>query len=131
MSQAAAKRNRVPEFSLVIIGLGVVMLLIFTGNLQRLLDLFFNRTALFIAVVMLVEYVIIKGFDRSAQYKRQLEASQSKRREDLLTLQRVEQKLAALEATMESASKENPTDIVVEKARSQIAEIRADIKSRG
>jgi hypothetical protein len=85
------------------IGAAILAILIVVDRGELLLSLLrklYHPFAAFVAVVMLVEYVILKGADRSAIYRRELEAARLKRREDLLMLRRLEGRLVELESEL-------------------------------
>lgn len=80
----------------LILLVGLVALIIRTGNMPRLLEWIYSPQARLTAVIMLVEYVVLKGADRSAIYRRELEAVRAKRAEDLRAFQMLETELTAL-----------------------------------
>ena len=110
---------------------GLVAVAIATGNTPRMLNLIYklyNPWAAFVAVVMLVEYVLLKGADRSSIYRRELEACRSRRGEDLLGFQEMERELVLLreELTKSEGNKKGPQaarariDALLERLRSHI-----------
>ncbi len=108
MPPPADNPSRARQYTVGLIILGVVVLIVATGNATPLVSLLYNRYAALIAVIVLVEYVILKGFDRSAQYGRQLESLRARRHEDLATLEQVEQKLERAKASLDAAKPETP-----------------------
>ena len=56
----------------------------------------FSGTSALIAAIMLVEYLLLKGADRSEIYRRELELARLRRRDDLLTLRQIENELTDL-----------------------------------
>ncbi len=77
--------------------IGVIALIVVTGNFSAIVRVLYSPYAAFVAVVMLVEYIILKGADRSALYRRELEATRAKRRDDLLEMQKIEAALVELD----------------------------------
>ena len=106
--------------------LGLLGLILLTGNALTILRHLYSPYAAFVAVVMLVEYVLLKGADRSALYRRELEAARQKRREDLLALREMETALVRLtdrlDRSPECASEEARRELikVIERLRSRI-----------
>jgi Skp family chaperone for outer membrane proteins len=130
MPAGQTKKVRRPDMMMVLVLLGLALLILATGNLGRLVELFYNRTAALIAVIVLVEYVILKGLDRSAQYRRQLESSQTKRRQDLLALQKIERELEQLVVELrEEAEKKKQADWA-ESLREKIQRLLQELRSR-
>lgn len=74
-----------------------------TGNLKGILAALYSPYVAFVAVIMLVEYVVLKGSDRSDQYRRQLEAIRAKRHQDLLTLQKMESQLKKIDERLQES----------------------------
>jgi len=101
------KPRRRPKFGsgeiIILILIGLLGLIVVTGNLNSILDRIFGVTTALIVVVMLVEYLILKGSDRSAIYRRELEVARLKRRDDLLAMRDLETQLDALRAQMAAA----------------------------
>jgi len=86
----------------ILIGAGLLALTIVTGKFGRILDFLYSPYAAFLAVVMIAEYVIVKGADRSSLYRRGMEAAREKRQEDLLTFRAME---TVLHSVREDVSK--------------------------
>ena len=92
--------RRRPRFGpgeiIVLIAIGVGILIFITGNHRLILDKLYSPYAFFIVVIMLVEYLLLKGADRSEIYRRELEAALQRRRDDLLTMREIERRLVDL-----------------------------------
>lgn len=84
----------------ILIAVGIVVLVFATGNYRTLLEKLYSPYAAFVAVIMLLEYVVLKGADRSALFRRQLHAAREKRRDDLLTMREMEGRLAQMETNL-------------------------------
>jgi len=101
------KPRRRPKFGsgeiIILILIGLLVLIVVTGNLKSILDRIFGVTTALVVVVMLVEYLILKGSDRSAIYRRELEVARLKRRDDLLALRDLETQLEDLRERMTTA----------------------------
>lgn len=95
MSQDKPRSKSVAVVLILLVGL--VALIVKTGHMPRLLELIYNPWARLTAVIMLVEYVILKGADRSAIYRRELEAGRARRAEDLRGFQMIESELTVLQ----------------------------------
>ena len=98
------KPRRHPKFGsgeiIILILIGLLVLIVVTGNLKSILDRIFGVTTALVVVVMLVEYLILKGSDRSAIYRRELEVTRLRRRDDLLALRDLETQLDDLREHM-------------------------------
>ncbi|MCE5228023.1 hypothetical protein LLG95_00300 [bacterium] len=86
----------------ILIVIGVLALIIITGQHEVIFKALFSPTAVAIAIIMLVEYLILKGSDRAPIYRRELEAAREKRRDDLLTLRAIETSLVDLRARLDN-----------------------------
>lgn len=102
MPPAKRKRSRTGELAAAIT-IGVIGLIVVTGNFRPIVRVLYSPYAGFVAVVMLVEYIILKGADRSALYRRELEAARAKRRDDLLAMQKIEAALVELDEELAGA----------------------------
>ncbi|HOR27578.1 MAG TPA: hypothetical protein PLG73_06125 [Candidatus Sumerlaeota bacterium] len=101
-----------PGEIIILMTIGILALIVITGNLRNLraiLNWLYSPYAAFIVVIMLVEYLLLKGADRSHIYRRELDAARQKRRDDLLALRQIETELVDLRARL-GAELENPTE---------------------
>jgi hypothetical protein len=89
-----------PGEIIILIAIGILALIVVTGNLSAIWEKLYSGTAVAIVVVMLVEYLLLKGADRSPIYRRELEAARVKRRDDLLALRDLETQLVELRSRM-------------------------------
>lgn len=87
---------------LILIVIGVLALIIVTGNHEIIFNKLYSPTAAIIVIIMLIEYLILKGSDRSPIYRRELEAAREKRRDDLLMLRAIETRLVDLRARLDN-----------------------------
>lgn len=85
---------------IILIAIGILALIVVTGNLSAIWEKLYSGYAVAIVVVMLVEYLLLKGADRSQIYRRELEAARIKRRDDLLALRDLETQLVELRSRM-------------------------------
>lgn len=94
------KTRRRPKFGsgeiIILIVMGLLALIILTNNLGALWEKLYSGYSIAIVVIMLVEYLLLKGSDRSTIYRRELEAARVKRRDDLLALRDLETQLVEL-----------------------------------
>lgn len=94
------KTRRRPRFGsgeiIILIVMGLLALIILTNNLGALWEKLYSGYSVAIVVIMLVEYLLLKGSDRSDIYRRELEAARVKRRDDLLALRDLETQLVEL-----------------------------------
>lgn len=101
------KIRRRPKFGsgeiIILMVIGILTLIVVTGNLKFIWEMLYSPYSGFIVVVMVVEYVLLKGSDRSAIYRRELEAARQKRRDDLLALRDMETQLVELRARLTTA----------------------------
>jgi hypothetical protein len=94
---------------IILIAIGLLLLIVVTGNHRAILEKLYSPTAALIVVIMLVEYLLLKGSDRTAIYRRELEAARLKRREDLLAMRDLERQLVELKVRLSTAL-ERPGD---------------------
>lgn len=88
---------------IILIVIGILALIWLTGNLGVVWEKLYSSYAVAIVVVMLLEYLLLKGSDRSPIYRRELEAARVKRRDDLLALRDIETQLVELRSRMNGA----------------------------
>ena len=86
---------------IILIIIGVLILIVVTGNFTRIMEAIYGPYTVLIAVIMLVEYLILKGGDRSDLYRRELEVARHKRRAELLALRAMETQLVEMRAHMQ------------------------------
>lgn len=108
-----------PGEIIILFVMGVLSLIIATGNARRVFDALFTPTAIVIVVIMLFEYLLLKGADRSDIYRRELDAARQKRRDDLLALHEMETRLIELNTRLDQALEVGETV--------QAAELRAEL----
>lgn len=85
---------------IILIVIGIMALIWVTKNLGVVWEKLYSGAAVAIMVVMLMEYLLLKGSDRSPIYRRELEAARIKRRDDLLALRDIETQLMELRSRM-------------------------------
>lgn len=85
---------------IILIVIGLLMLVVVTGHYRTILEWLYRPATAFIAVLMMVEYLLLKGSDRTAIYRRELEAARQKRRDDLLAMRDMETELVELRARL-------------------------------
>jgi hypothetical protein len=90
------------EFIVLII-IGLLVLIIVTESFSTILKWLYGPYAAVLAVVMVVEYLLLKGSDRSAIYRRERDAARAIRRDDLLALRELETLAVDLRARLGSA----------------------------
>ncbi|MBI3736214.1 hypothetical protein HY256_06845 [Candidatus Sumerlaeota bacterium] len=130
MNQTQPKPSRRSQAALILVFAGIAGLVIMTGNFKAIFNLLYNRNTAVIAVVVLVEYVILKGFDRSAQYRRQLEALRTKRNEDLAAIQKLEAKLSELRTMMEKSETDGSPADLARAAKAEIESALSQLRAR-
>lgn len=86
----------------ILILIGVLTLIIVTNNSNNIIQTLYSPFPAIIAIVMLIEYLILKGSDRAPIYRRELEAAREKRRDDLLTMRAIETRLVDLRARIDN-----------------------------
>lgn len=101
------KTWRRPKFGsgemIILIVIGILALIVVTGNSMIILEKLYSGTSVAIVVVMLLEYLLLKGSDRSPIYRRELEAARVKRRDDLLALRDLETQIVGLRGSLANA----------------------------
>lgn len=98
-----------PGEFIILFAIGLLSLIIVTGNFTRIAQWLFSPTAIIIVVVILLQYLLLKGADRSDIYRRELEAARQKRRDDLLALRELEARLSAMRANLEDVLQQPAT----------------------
>ncbi len=89
-----------PGEILVLMAIGILALIVLTGNFKLIIETLYKPYTALIVVIMLVEYVLLKGADRSQIYRRELEAARERRRDDVLALREMEMQLVELRARL-------------------------------
>jgi predicted ferric reductase len=74
---------------------GIIFLL--TRDLEIIYRVLYNPYSFFLLVVVILEYIILKGMDRSRIYKLEVERLKKKRRKDMEFHVRVEKQIRELE----------------------------------
>ena len=108
---------------LAVFGLGVVS----SGNATQWLRKLYSPFAVIIVTVLVVQYILLKGRDRSRLYRMEIDQLRERRREDSDFLQEMEEELRKLDerlAPSEPDSPESPSG-----DSSQVASARARIQS--
>ncbi|MFH0794721.1 MAG: hypothetical protein V2A74_11880 [bacterium] len=107
----------------VVLGL---LLLLFTHNLKLL----YNPMMFLLLIVIIGQYLIQKGVDRSRIYQMQLQQLQAKREEDLAFLRDVEREIYEIHKLLDGA-KENPSpQKTLAEAERRLAQIYARFRTR-
>lgn len=88
---------------IILMIIGILILIVVTGNLRFIWEKLYSAYSAFIAMIMLFEYLLLKGSDRSGIYRRELEAARQKRRDDLLALRDMETQLIEARARLATA----------------------------
>lgn len=133
--------RRRPRFGsgemIILIVIGVLILIVVTGNYARIIEAIYGPYTVLIAVIMLVEYLILKGGDRSDLYRRELEVARHKRRDDLLALREMETQLVEMRSHMQlliNPENENEDPEILHKAvndaRDTAGELLVKIRER-
>ena len=94
---------------MIMIIIALLVLVGLTGNFSRIAEWLLAPYTAFIAIVMLVEYLVLKGADRSKIYQKDLQALRERRKSDLLLLRDLEAQLAAIKAELEALAAEGET----------------------
>lgn len=102
-----------PGELIILIVMALLALIVITGNLGMIVEKLYSPVIVVIVVVMLVEYLLLKGSDRSAIYRRERDAAREKRRNDLLAMRQMETRLVDLRADMRSALDRESQDSTV------------------
>ncbi len=122
-----------PGDLIILVVIGVLALIIITGRWKEIFGWFYSPTSVVVVVIMLVEYLILKGSDRSAIYRRELEAAREKRGGDLLALRAMEARLVELRARLVAELERNdPQQLreAAEQARAASGELLALLRER-
>jgi hypothetical protein len=115
-SGTARLRKRQPRpFSPVknaVLLLGIVVVfvigLILTIQGKDFLRSLYSPVAIIVVIFLAIEYIALKGRDRSRIYKIELDHARTKRRQDLEFLRGVEKELSEIEEMIHSAAQETP-----------------------
>ncbi len=107
-SQRGRERRRTPTAAeiLILVAILLCVLLLFTGSLSTFLSILYSPFSFIILVVIITEYIILKGADRSRIYRIEIDRLRDKRKDDIAfsreietELQRLVSALCELEAT--------------------------------
>ena len=83
---------------MILVVIGIIAMIIATGNVDRIMEKLFSAYAALIVLIIIFEYLLIKGSDRSTIYQRELQAAGTIRRDDLLAMREIEIQLVELKA---------------------------------
>jgi len=83
----------------IVVVLGLLMLL--TGDIRRFLSILYSPYSFLLLVVILIEYFILKGMDRSRIYKLELERLKKKRERELETQRELEDQIGELSGNLD------------------------------
>jgi hypothetical protein len=95
---------------IVLIVIGLSILAVLTESYRPILDWLYSPYAAVLAVVMVVEYLLLKGSDRSAIHRRERDAAREIRRDDLLAMREMETRVVDLRARLASALERQEDD---------------------
>ena len=87
-----------PGNFMILVVIGIIAMIIATGNVDRIMEKLFSAYAALIVLIIIFEYLLIKGSDRSTIYQRELQAAGTIRRDDLLAMREIEIQLVELKA---------------------------------
>ena len=86
----------------IVFGVGLVL----SGTAGVLFETFANRLygafAVLLIVILMIEYILLKGRDPSRVYKIELEALRAKRERDVASMRQLEATLGSLDASLQS-----------------------------
>jgi DNA-binding helix-hairpin-helix protein with protein kinase domain len=96
--RALRVRPRIPNAWLIlaiviVFGAGVVM----SGAGGKVIDKLYGPAALIIVVILIIQYILLKGRDRSRVYKIEIERMRAKRHDDIERTRHIDAELANLE----------------------------------
>ena len=103
-----------PAEILILMVIALIVLVLIThnfGSIDLLYEKLYSGTSVFIAVIMLVEFLLLKGSDRSPIYMRELDAARQRRRNDLLAMREMETQLVELRSRLAAALAATPGDV--------------------
>jgi hypothetical protein len=104
LSMNERKRPRVgPGEIFVLLIIGLLVLAILTERFRAIFEWLYSPYAGVLVVVMVVEYLLLKGSDRSAIYRRERDAAREVRRDDMLAMREMETHAVDLRARLGSA----------------------------
>lgn len=91
---------------------GVLVIIALLGLLLLLLDdytlfarILYSPYSFLVLVIMLLEYVVLKGLDRSRIYKLELKRLKAKREKDLVARRKLDEKLKDIEDELDKQDK--------------------------
>jgi hypothetical protein len=96
----------------LITAIAVVFLagIVWSAGVQATVRFLYEPSAIVILVLVLLEYIVLKGRDRSRIYRIELEKMRDKRHRDIEFLRELEAALAALEKDLEALGRVLPED---------------------
>lgn len=105
------RRPRVTNARLIVAILVVFTIgAILSGEAAAFLSKLYGGAAIVLMVVLIIEYIVLKGRDRSRIYKIEIESMREKRHKDLEFLQSVERELAGLDESLQVLADIMPED---------------------
>ena len=121
---------------LFLVAILLCVLLLFTGSLSTFLSILYSPFLFIILVVIITEYIILKGADRSRIYRIEIDRLRDKRKEDIAfsreietELQRLVSALSELEAT-DTKQRRIPWKKITEETREKLQELLQRMKMK-
>ena len=121
---------------LFLVAILLCVLLLFTGSLSTFLSILYSPFSFIILVVIITEYIILKGADRSRIYRIEIDRLRDKRKEDIAfsreietELQRLVSALGELEAT-DAKQRRIPWKKITEETREKLQELLQRMKMK-
>lgn len=112
---------------ILIAGLVVGLILLLLTNNWRLL---FHPMMFLILIVIIGQYLIQKGVDRSRIYLLQLKQLQAKREDDLAFLREIEREISEILKLLKSAKESNSPQEPLAEAEKRLAQVYSRFRSR-
>lgn len=125
MKEPRRPRIRSGEIIILIV-IGLLILVFFTGNVETILKRLYSPYAGFVALVMLIEYLLLRGGDRTALYRRELEAARARRRDELLATRELETQLVEMRTRVAQLLEHEPLD--AQASRAMLEQIQGHIE---
>lgn len=121
---------------LILIAILLSVLLLFTGSFTTFLSILYSPFSFIIIVVIITEYIILKGADRSRIYRLEIDRLREKRKEDITFSREIETELhrlvSALSELEASDAKQRrvPWKKITEETREKLQELLQRMKTK-
>jgi purine-cytosine permease-like protein len=121
---------------LVIAAILLCIVLLFTGSFSTFFSILYSPFSFIILVVIITEYIILKGTDRSRIYRIEIDRLREKRKEDIAFNREIEAELQKLQSALnepvgtDSGQRRIPWKKVSEETREKLQKLLQRMKTK-